>query len=338
MGDPPTNQPSPPKQLYVTSHTGETRPLEGPSYSTCRCRVRAAPEQRYALHLLCFPCQIHAFRLFLQSLKMSPKVGLGTGEGTRGWDLWIISVVMVIVAGLLVAARLTQKISKRHMGLDDYLILASLVSYYPSPNRCKNANAEQVSSIILSITEIEAVEHGYGRRYKELTKEQAVSARKWFYGAQIAYKFVLTFNKMSICHMIYRIFNVSSHRFRRTCHAVQAFIFVSGVAYIIGTFFQCTPVAAFWNKSIQHKWCFNQKPWWISYAALQILLDFVLLALPVRQVLKLQMSRLERFGLILVFCTGLFVTFTSIYRATTLAGSAANPDPTCKHFGGCDQI
>lgn len=189
----------------------------------------------------------------------------------------------------------------------------------------------QISSVILSITEIEAVKHGYGRRYKELTPAQAVEARKWFYGAQVAYKFVLTFNKMSICHMIYRIFNVSSHRFRRTCHAVQAFIFVSGVAYIIGTFFQCTPVRAFWNKSIEHKWCFNQKPWWISYAALQILLDFVLLALPVRQVLKLQMSRLERFGLILVFCTGLFVTFTSIYRATTLAASATNPDPTCKY-------
>jgi len=58
---------------------------------------------------------------------MAPNVGLGTGEGTRGWDLWIVSVVMVILAGLFVAARLTQKISKRHMGLDDYLILASLV-------------------------------------------------------------------------------------------------------------------------------------------------------------------------------------------------------------------
>lgn len=187
----------------------------------------------------------------------------------------------------------------------------------------------QVSSVILSVTEIEAVMHGYGRHYRELTRAQAIEARKWFYGAQVAYKFVLTLNKMSICHMIYRIFNISSERFRRTCLAVQALIFISGVAYIIGTFFQCTPVSAFWNKSIEHKWCFNQKPWWISYAALQIFFDFVLLALPVRQVLKLQMSRLERFGLILVFSTGMFVTFTSIYRATTLAASAKNPDPTC---------
>lgn len=35
---------------------------------------------------------------------------------------------MVIVAGLFVAARLSQKMSRKNIGLDDYLILASLVT------------------------------------------------------------------------------------------------------------------------------------------------------------------------------------------------------------------
>jgi hypothetical protein len=61
-------------------------------------------------------------------LAMSPNVGLGTGEGTRGWDLWIVSVVMVSLAGLFVFARLLQRVLKKNMGADDYGIIASLVS------------------------------------------------------------------------------------------------------------------------------------------------------------------------------------------------------------------
>lgn len=58
---------------------------------------------------------------------MSPNVGLGTGPGTRGWDLYISSIVMVILAGLFVATRLLQRGTKTHLALDDYLIAIALV-------------------------------------------------------------------------------------------------------------------------------------------------------------------------------------------------------------------
>lgn len=185
-------------------------------------------------------------------------------------------------------------------------------------------------SIILSVTEIEAVVHGYGAHYKTIPTDQAVIARKWFYGAQIMYKIVLMLNKMAFCFMYYRIFSISSKTFRICCHLVMALIVSSGTAFIIGTVFQCSPISAFWDKTITNYWCFNQTPWWMTYAIVQILTDVILLCLPIREVLRLKMSKLEKAGLILVFCTGLFVTFTSIFRATTLAKSASDPDPTCK--------
>ena len=59
---------------------------------------------------------------------MAPSVGLGTeGPVQRGWDLWIVSVVMVSVAGLFVIARFIERIRRRGLGIDDWMILAALV-------------------------------------------------------------------------------------------------------------------------------------------------------------------------------------------------------------------
>jgi hypothetical protein len=123
-----------------------------------------------------------------------------------------------------------------------------------------------------------------------------------FFAAQVMYKVVLTFDKISILCMYYRIFKVD-HTFRIASHAVNAFIILSGTAYILATIFQCTPVAGFWNKTIHPK-CINSEAFWISYATINILTDIVLLTLPIRQVMKLNVSKVEKFGLILVFFTG----------------------------------
>jgi hypothetical protein len=60
---------------------------------------------------------------------MVPNVGLGTQGVQRGWGLWLTSVLAVVIAGLFVLARISQRsIKKTGLGLDDYLIIAGLVS------------------------------------------------------------------------------------------------------------------------------------------------------------------------------------------------------------------
>ena len=59
---------------------------------------------------------------------MAPNVGLGTeGPVERGWPLYILSVVMVILAGLIVAVRVGTTAARKRLGMDDYTIVASLV-------------------------------------------------------------------------------------------------------------------------------------------------------------------------------------------------------------------
>lgn len=59
---------------------------------------------------------------------MAPNVGLGTSTpDSRGWILYILSVVMVVVAGLFVGVRIGTTAARKHLGMDDWTILASLV-------------------------------------------------------------------------------------------------------------------------------------------------------------------------------------------------------------------
>ncbi|KAL1793061.1 hypothetical protein ACET3X_008043 [Alternaria dauci] len=244
---------------------------------------------------------------------MTLSVGLGTeGAVERGWGLWLTSVLSVIVAGIFVGARLAQRFVKSSgLGMDDYMIIAALLS-----------------SVLLSVTECQAVVYGYGRHWKDLPADSRIIARKWFYGANIVYKVVLMFNKISVVCLYYRIFAITAKSFRVACHLMNAWIAITGLVFTIATVFQCTPIAAFWDKTIPGARCFKNEPWWISYATVQITTDFMLLAMPFRRIMGLSMGRTEKLGVALVFGTGGFVTFASIYRATTIAGSASDPDPT----------
>lgn len=57
---------------------------------------------------------------------------INNGKGTssdpdHGWTLWIVSVVMVIFSGIFVITRLAIRLSKKQVGIDDYIIFVGLV-------------------------------------------------------------------------------------------------------------------------------------------------------------------------------------------------------------------
>jgi len=106
-------------------------------------------------------------------------VPLKSGEtAERGTELYILSVVMVVVAGLFVAARISTRLlsTSRGQGLgqDDYCVIASLLFCASTGSRVSKEliDSSQISSVGLSITEIEATVHGYGNRMDDMTKAQ----------------------------------------------------------------------------------------------------------------------------------------------------------------------
>jgi hypothetical protein len=165
-----------------------------------------------------------------------------------------------------------------------------------------------------------AVVHGYGKHAKSLTGGEIMVALKaslsapyiatpltehesqWFYAAQILYKVVVSLYRISFLCLYLRIF--VDKNFRLLCKLGIAFTACCGTAFIIATIFQCLPVKAIWDKSVRHPTCINSEAFWFSYAMINIVSDVTILALPIRQILQLQLSLKTKLGLMAVFLMG----------------------------------
>lgn len=228
---------------------------------------------------------------------------------SRGYQLWIVGTVMVSVAGLFVTFRLVSRYFRGGIRIDDWMLMASLIC-----------------SVAFTATLNEAVEIGLGKHTSDLSDEAKVAILKMVFATQVIYKVVICLIKVSILQLYLRIFYV--HRvFRWLCFVLIAITVLGSAAFIPPTIWQCRPITAFWDRSIPHK-CVSSQASWLSYAVINIVTDFLILVLPIQQILRLQLKKTDKIALILVFLLGGFVCITSILRATYLAASSGITDVT----------
>lgn len=87
-----------------------------------------------------------------------------------------------------------------------------------------------------------------------------------------------------------------------------ALVTAANIAFVLVTIWQCKPIAAFWDKSllkIPGNHCFSSKAFWFSYSVINIILDFLILLLPIHEVLRLQLPTKEKIALCGVFSLGI---------------------------------
>lgn len=89
------------------------------------------------------------------------------------------------------------------------------------------------------------------------------------------------------------------------------------IALNVTTILQCQPVPFSWDKTL-HGHCINIKAFWYAQSGWNTLMDVIVLLLPVPLVVKLQMNRRGKLGLLFVFLLGAFVCITSIERMISL--------------------
>jgi hypothetical protein len=94
-----------------------------------------------------------------------------------------------------------------------------------------------------------------------------------------------------------------SRNFRWVCYTALAIVVASGIATTFATFFQCLPIEFFWNKNIPGT-CIDSPKFWLANAVLNISTDVLVLALPIREVFKLQLKLKEKIMLCSVFLLG----------------------------------
>jgi hypothetical protein len=168
------------------------------------------------------------------------------------------------------------------------------------------------------------------------TRERAPIADRspptqYFYVEQYIYQVVIVLTKTSIVLLYLRIFpkNISNRSFTHACWAVIAGLTSYGLAFIVYFAFECRPISLFWTQwDGEHPGsCLPLQRWIYINSAFNITFDLVVFFLPVPKLLALRVKdRRRKFGAVLAFLLGLFVTVCSIVRLKYLAqlGRVAN--------------
>jgi hypothetical protein len=140
-----------------------------------------------------------------------------------------------------------------------------------------------------------------------------------FFVAQIIYKVVLGFTKVSILVLYRRIF--IGVNFRRVVNVLIALIIIWATMATVATIFQCTPIAASWDNSIPVSKCIHKNAFWYGFAVTNTFSDFVLLFLPVQPILKLRLDWRSKLAVLGVFALGALYVYFRFHAAWRLSVS-----------------
>jgi hypothetical protein len=118
------------------------------------------------------------------------------------------------------------------------------------------------------------------------------------------YVLTLVLTKVSLLLFYLRIFFVSS-RFQTWAKLALGFVILPGILILLLQLFQCLPVQFNWDKSIDNAKCLNINALTYAHAGINIAQDFVILALPIPELLPLKLNLQQKIGLIVMFQVGI---------------------------------
>ncbi|KAJ5591899.1 uncharacterized protein N7459_002268 [Penicillium hispanicum] len=214
----------------------------------------------------------------------------------------MIEIVSVLVALCLVSVvlRVVARLRRRvGFGVDDYLSILSMVLMIA-----------MLIELILWCTI-----GGNGAHVKDLNAKTMVNYFKIFLANQFTYFVLCPSIKISIVCFYRRVF--TTPRFQRFTFGLNCLIAAWGTGIFLACAGQCRPLRAYWDHSVEGH-CFNANQFFIVNQAFNVVMDFVILALPIPMVWGLHRAWQDKLALNGVFALGAFVCFASIYRIVVL--------------------
>jgi hypothetical protein len=100
------------------------------------------------------------------------------------------------------------------------------------------------------------------------------------------------------------------------------------IALVFPLIFTCTPIMKNYDLFITTGSCLNRTPLYMATAVLNMITDIMLLVLPIPMIIKLQMPRVQKAGLICIFGVGSATCITSAVRLVLLFPMLKTVDQT----------
>lgn len=147
------------------------------------------------------------------------------------------------------------------------------------------------------------------------------------YVAHIFYAAASAFTKLSIITSYLRIFPDTS--LRRVLYTTAVLVIGIGISAIFATIFQCWPLQAAWDFSIEDRKCFQFSTFLYANAAISTVTDFLLVAAPLPYFWSLVLPLRQRLVICFLFGVGFIAFAASIVRIVTLH-DVQGIDVTCE--------
>ncbi|KAF9880846.1 integral membrane protein [Colletotrichum karsti] len=148
-----------------------------------------------------------------------------------------------------------------------------------------------------------------------------------FYVMQMFYIFILVSAKASICCFYTRVFTTNNKRFRLATRSFMLFLLSHGLMFTFLVAFQCLPVPAIWDRSIEGR-CLSINAIGFTGSACNILEDVILFIMPIPELMKLQLSMRKKLALVFMFSVASFACIASMIRLKYMVSYANTYDAT----------
>ncbi|TDZ28387.1 Satratoxin biosynthesis SC1 cluster protein 4 [Colletotrichum spinosum] len=248
------------------------------------------------------------------------------GEGPRvltpeylaedsGGTLISISVAFAVLTTLFLGLRLYAKqFTAAGYGIDDYFLVAA---YLVDLGMCA------IGIVMVRVG-------GVGRHVEFVEEVHPALLAGWakcILAFEIVYFASVALPKMGIVCLYLRVFNWKG-AMRVVALVLLGVLAATSVSFIVTACLQCTPIAFWWDRTIPGGRCVDVQAFFHAQSIPGFVLDFVIMALPMKTIWGLKLPTHKRIALVGIFMVGSFGIVASIIRAVTFFGTAAFTDRT----------
>ncbi|PTB45052.1 uncharacterized protein TrAFT101_000523 [Trichoderma asperellum] len=178
------------------------------------------------------------------------------------------------------------------------------------------------------------IDNGLGKDIWTLAPSTISKLAQWFVAMEVFYVVIMTVIKTSL--MLFYLDLFTGTQFRKLIWGTVILLAASCVSFVIGTLVQCVPLEFTWEQfdgsdSAQGQ-CINVNAFGWANAAVNIAIDFWLLAIPLIQLYKLDTHWKRKLSAASMFLTAVIATIISIVRLQSLFHFGNSANPTWDHW------
>jgi hypothetical protein len=165
-----------------------------------------------------------------------------------------------------------------------------------------------------------------------VTRFTAYTAIQTQYSGSFLYPACITFVKLSILMQYRRLFSHHSRNFHWQINVLITIVAVWGAGIILTAFFLCVPMEKNWHPMVKGT-CIPIIPFYYGLQIPNIITDVLIIVVPIREVMRLQLNKKLKTGAVTMFALGIITLVFDIVRLVALlrlTAPAKMADFTCE--------